>query len=127
MGWLKKVLGLDRPPANVVSINDENFRHEVLKSELPVLLDVWGPGCPPCTQLAPVMMELSRKYHGRIKVAELNSALCPGVASRLHVRGTPTVIYFYKGVVKERVVGFRGQLYHEDYLDNELLPTIEPE
>ena len=127
MGWLKKLFGLDYPPAEVISINDQNFKDEVRQSELPVLLDVWSPGCAPCARLAPVVMELSRRYHGRLKVAELNSAMAPKTASRLRVMGTPTVIYFWKGAEKERVVGFRGQLYHQDYLDNELFPSIGEE
>lgn len=126
MGWFKKLLGLDKPPVNVVSVTDSNFTAEVMKSDVPVLLDVWGPGCAPCARLAPVVMELSSKYAGRLKVAELNSADSPKTASRLHVMGTPTVIYFWQGKEQERIVGFRGQMYHEDYLENELLPAVEP-
>lgn len=125
MGWLSKLFGGDKAPVDVKSITDENFEQEVLRSELPVLLDVWGPGCAPCTKLAPIVMELSRKYHGRLKVAELNASESPHTAARLYVRGTPTVLYFAQGKEKERMVGFHGQLYHEDYIENELLPELD--
>ncbi|MDF1561627.1 MAG: thioredoxin domain-containing protein [Deltaproteobacteria bacterium] len=127
MGFMKKLLGLsDLPPPNVVHVTDANFKTEVLKSKLPVLLDVWGPNCMPCKHLEPVISRLSQEYDGRVKVAELNAATAAKTAKKLRVRGTPTVIYFYKGQVRERVVGFRAGHYHKDYLDNELLPLIEP-
>ena len=99
----------------------------VLKSltHLPVVLDVWSASCAPCKRLEPVMFNLAKEYQGQVKVAELNASRGPKSATKLRVMGTPTVIYFYKGKEKERIVGFRGQLYHEDYLENELLPTVE--
>lgn len=126
MGWFKRLLGIeDLPPAEVLAIDDTNFKKEVLQSDLPVLLDVWSDGCVPCRQLMPIVVDLSRRYAGRVKVAELNAGRGPKTTRKLSVRGTPTVIYFYKGRVMERIVGFRGSLYHTDYLDNELLPRIE--
>jgi len=123
MGFFKRLFGIEaRPPVAVVAIDDKNFRQEVIESDLPVLLDVWSDGCAPCARLAPIVMDLSRKYHGRLKVAELNSGRGPKTAMKLRVMGTPTIIYYYRGREMERIVGFRGQLYHEDYLDNELLP-----
>ncbi len=123
MGFFKRLFGLEaRPPVEVIAIDDRNFRKEVIESPLPVLLDVWSDGCAPCARLAPIVMELSRKYHGRLKVAELNSGRGPKTAGKLRVMGTPTIIYFHKGRELERVVGFRGQLYHEEYINEELLP-----
>ena len=127
MGFMKKLLGLkDLPPPNVVHITDDNFKAEVLKSTIPVLLDVWGPNCMPCKHLEPVISRLSQEYAGRVKVAELNASEARKTAQKLKVRGTPTVLYFYQGRVRERVVGFRAGHYHMDYLDNELLPLAEP-
>jgi thioredoxin 1 len=121
MGWLKRFFGLEETPHHVVHITDENFQKEVLRADGPVLLDVWSDGCGPCKLLEPIVMELSREYHGRLKVAELNVVDGRKALSKLGVTGTPTVLYFKKGKVVERIVGFRAGHYHREYLDKELL------
>lgn len=80
----------------------------------------------PCKHLEPIVMRLSQEYAGRLKVVEINAARARRTVRRLGVRGTPTVIYFYKGRERERIVGFRGSPYHKDYIENELLPLAEP-
>jgi thioredoxin 1 len=125
MSWLSNLLK-KAPPPQVIAIDDDNFASEVLHSEVPVLLDVWSSTCAPCAKLVPVILDLSRAYAGRIKVAELNSERGPRTLDQLNVMGTPTVIYFYRGREMERIVGFKGQLYHQDYIDNELFPSIYP-
>lgn len=107
-----------------MTVNDENFEAEVLGSDLPVLLDVWTPTCVHCDRLVPVIVGLATRYQGALKVAEINGAESPRTMASLGVRGTPTVIYFYRGREVERVVGFRGSLYHQDYIENELLAEI---
>lgn len=121
MSWLSKLLGT-REKVQPVPVNDDNFQAEVLRSDLPVLLDVWGPSCAPCQKLAPIIVDLATEYQGRVKVAELNAAAAPNTVRRLGIRGTPTVVYFHRGREVERIVGFRGSLYHRDFIDNELLP-----
>lgn len=121
MSWLSKLLGTGQK-VQPVSVSDDNFQAEVLRSDLPVLLDVWGPSCAPCQKLAPIIVDLATEYQGRMKVAELNAAAAPNTVRRLGIRGTPTVVYFHGGREVERIVGFRGSLYHRDFIDNELLP-----
>lgn len=120
--WFKK-----NPPPTVIAIDDTNFRAEVLECEIPVLLDIWSSSCAPCAMLESVVIELARRYHKRIKVAELNAERGPRTLASLNVMSTPTVIYFNQGREMERIVGFRGQLYHQDYIDNELLPNVNPQ
>jgi len=125
MGWLNKILGLESSgPAEVRTITDDNYKAEVLHSELPVLLDVWSDGCGPCKLLEPVAVELSKQFRGRVKVAELNAGTAPKTMRKLGISGTPTVLYFHRGRVMERVVGYRALHYHRDYLEKELLPSI---
>ena len=123
MGWLKNLL--NREKIHHLSINDDNFEKEVLGSDLPVLLDVWTPTCAPCAKLVPVIMGLAKRYQGKLVVAEINGAESPNVMRRLGVRGTPSVVYFYKGREIERITGFRGSLYHQDFIENELIPLLE--
>lgn len=127
MGWLTQLLGLQSAtPADVRNITDANYKREVLESDVPVLLDVWSDGCGPCKMLEPVVMELSRQFKGRVKVAEVNAGAAPKTMQKLGVTGTPTVLYFHKGRVVERVVGYRALHYHRDYLEKELLPCLAP-
>ncbi|MFW5877165.1 MAG: thioredoxin family protein [Myxococcota bacterium] len=116
MSWVKRVLGLEQGPMPV-SINDENFDEEVVQSELPVVLDVWSSTCAPCKKLEPIIMDLARAYDGRVKVCEMGVENGLRSASRLGVRGTPTVLYMRGGKEVERIVGFRGSLYHEQTIE----------
>ncbi len=121
MGWFSRLLGLETEPHQVVAISDDNFKKEVLHSSVPVLLDVWGQNCGPCKLLEPVVMQLSREYQGRVKVAEFDVATAPKTAARLGISGTPTVVYFSKGREVERVVGYRAGHYHREFIEHELL------
>lgn len=123
MGWFKKLIGLEAETHAVVALTDDNFRKEVLESPVPVLVDAWSQGCGPCKLLEPVVMQLSRDYQGRLKVAEFDVGLAPKTAARLRVTGTPTVVYFSKGREVERVVGYRAGHYHRELIDQELLPA----
>jgi thioredoxin 1 len=126
MGWLTQLLGLESAGAAAVQhVTDETWAKEVLQSALPVLVDVWSEGCGPCKLLEPVVIELSKRYRGRVKVAELNAAEGQKTLRKLGVSGTPTVLYFHRGKVVERVVGYRALHYHRDYLEQELLPRVE--
>ncbi len=126
MSWWKKLLGLE--PENTVqpvSINDSNYKQEVLKSDLPVLLDLWSPTCVPCKQLIPIIIDLARKYDGKVKVCECDISASPAVARHFKVRATPTVLYIKNGKIIERVVGFRGSLYHTEIIETEFLGNTE--
>ncbi len=113
MGFFGRLLGLT-PEKDPMHIEDDNFQREVMRSKMPVILDIWGPNCQPCKQLEPVIRSLAATYDGRVKVCEMNTHLGPRAASTLRVKGTPTVVYFKNGREVERVVGMRGSLYHEE-------------
>ena len=123
MGWLRKMFGM-KDKVQPITITDDNFEEEILRSDVPVLLDVWTPTCVHCHKLVPIVVDLATRYQGRLKVAEVNGAEAPDTMAALSVRGTPTVVYFSGGEV-ERIVGFRGSLYHQDLIENELLPMVE--
>jgi thioredoxin 1 len=121
MGFFAKLFGPAEPKVWPVHVDDENFAAEVRRSSLPVLLDVWGPSCAPCKQMEPIIFRLAKQYQGRVKVAEINAAAAPRTMKKLFVTSTPTIIYFDKGQEVERVVGLRGEQYHQQLIDNELL------
>ena len=120
MGLLSRLFGGD-PKAMPVHVDDSNFEREVLRSDLPVMLDVWGPGCVPCQHLEPIVMRLAGRYQGRVKVAELNAAAAPRTAARLEVQGTPTVVFFRKRREVERAVGFKGEAWLDEVIQTDLL------
>jgi thioredoxin 1 len=121
MGLFAKLFGPAEPKVWPVHVDDDNFATEVRRSSLPVLLDVWGPACAPCKQMEPIVFRLAKRYQGRVKVAEINAAAAPRTMKKLFVTSTPTVIYFNKGQEVERVVGLRGEHYHQEFIDHELL------
>lgn len=129
MGLLAKLFGPRTPrppPVQPTHVDGASFEREVLRSALPVVLDVWSPGCAPCRMLEPVIMDLATDYAGRVKVAELNAAEAADVAARYGVMGTPTVLFFRKGREVERVTGFVGSRYLREIVHSELIGDRVP-
>jgi thioredoxin 2 len=94
-------------PGYPLAVSESDFDKVVLKSEVPVLLDLWGPSCPPCRQLAPVLKELAKELVGRLKVAKLNVEEQRMAAARFQVRGIPTLLLFSGGKEVSRTSGFQ--------------------
>ncbi len=111
MGLLDFLTG--GPKKDPVHITDENFENEVLKSDVPVLLDAWGPDCPWCMKLVPTIRILAARYDGKVKVGEVNVADARNISKRFGIRGTPTILFFKNGAVVERMSGYQ----FEDVLD----------
>jgi thioredoxin 1 len=91
--------------ANVLQVTDATFDGEVLKADVPVLIDFWAPWCGPCKAIAPVVEQLSEEYSGRLKVVKMNVDENPETPSRYGVRGIPNLIVFKGGQVRDQIVG----------------------
>ena len=91
--------------AQITQVGDDTFEAEVVRSNLPVLIDFWAPWCGPCKSIAPVIEELALQYEGKLKVAKLNVDENPITPSRYGVRGIPNLILLKGGAVKEQMVG----------------------
>jgi len=89
----------------MVVINADNFESEVVKSEQPVVVDLWGPKCGPCLALMPDVEALAEKYTGKIKFAKLNVMENRRLCITLKVMGVPTFLFYTKGEQKERITG----------------------
>ena len=87
------------------AVTDASFEAEVLKSDLPVLVDFWAPWCGPCRMVAPVVDEIAKQYEGEVKVVKLNTDENPNVASKYGIRSIPTLIIFKGGDRVDTVVG----------------------
>ena len=89
----------------VVSITQDTFQTEVLKSDVPVLVDFWAPWCGPCRLVARVVDEVAQQYEGQLKVVKVNTDEQPGIASHYGIRSIPTLMVFMGGEKMEQMVG----------------------
>ena len=90
-----------------MSVNDEQFKTEILNSSEPVLVDFWAAWCGPCRMVAPVLEELAGEYDGRVKILKVNVDENPDTASRYGIMSIPTLILFKNGEPAQTIVGFR--------------------
>ena len=97
---------------STININDENFSEEVLRSDIPVLVDFWAEWCGPCKVVGPTIEALAADYAGKVKVAKLNVDDNPQAAGRFGVRSIPTLIVFKDGEAQQAAIGVKpkGQL-----------------
>jgi thioredoxin 1 len=98
--------------SNVVYTTDASFEADVIKSEVPVLVDFWAEWCGPCRMVAPILDDLSKEYAGRLKIVKVNVDENSVSAATYGVRGIPTLLLFKNGQVVETKVGAlpKGQL-----------------
>jgi len=96
--------------SNVVILTDETFEEEVLKADLPVLVDFWAPWCGPCQMMAPVLDELSVELSGKVKIAKLDvqNAAHQALAAKYEIQSIPSLKLFRNGEVIQEFLG-----YHE--------------
>ncbi len=89
-----------------IILNKDNFESEVLKSDMPVLVDFWAAWCGPCKMLAPTIAELAKEYEGKVKVCKYNIDDDASVAIKYGVASIPTVLLFKDGDVANKTIVF---------------------
>lgn len=90
---------------NYVILNDSNFEEEVLKSDLPVLIDFWAEWCAPCKMIAPIIEDIATEYSGKIKVAKLDVDNNPQTSMKYGIRSIPTLLIFKNGEAVDQLIG----------------------
>ena len=88
-----------------VNVTDGTFEAEVVKSDVPVVVDFWAEWCGPCKVISPKLEELASEYEGKFKLAKINVDENPGLPSQLGVRSIPTLFMFKDGQVVSNRVG----------------------
>lgn len=101
-------------------VSDTQFDNEVLKSDLPVLVDFWAPWCGPCRMVAPVLEEIADDYEGTVVIAKVNTDQDHENALRYGVQGIPTMVLFRDGAEVDRVVGALPKASIQRWLDTTL-------
>jgi thioredoxin len=86
-------------------VTDQSFEQDVLKSEVPVLVDFWAEWCGPCKMLAPTVEKVANEYEGKAKFVKLNIDDNNQVAQQFGIKGIPTLILFKDGSEADRTVG----------------------
>ena len=90
-----------------IKLTDQNFEQEVLRADLPVLVDFWASWCGPCRMLSPVIAEIAEEYAGKVKVGKVNVDEQPNLANRYGIASIPTVMLFKNGEVINTSLGYR--------------------
>jgi len=108
--------------SKVIVLTDENFEQEVLKSDLPVLVDFWAPWCGPCRMMAPILDDLSEELTGKARIAKLDveNPKNQNLAAQYSIQSIPNMKLFKGGKVAKGFVGFRPKDAFKAELEAEL-------
>jgi len=104
----------------IVHVSDSSFEQDVLKSNIPVLLDFWAEWCGPCKMIAPILDQIAAEYAGKVLVAKMNVDENPKTPMKFSVRGIPTLILFKNGQLQGQKIGAVRKADVVAFLDSNL-------
>jgi len=104
----------------VFDVQKDNFKVEVLDSDIPVVVDLWAPWCGPCKAIYPAVNDISEQYQGKVKVVKVNIDENPTIAADYKVMSIPTLLIFKGGQVEHQIVG----LVSKDKILNKIEPLL---
>jgi len=106
-----------------IEFTDANFEQEVIKSDIPVLVDFWAVWCGPCKMIAPLVAELAGEYEGKVKIGKLDVDNNPQVSTTYGIRSIPTLLIFRDGKIADQIIGAVPKQAIAKKLDAQLQPA----
>ena len=88
-----------------VTVTNDNFKAEVLDSDIPVLADFWAEWCVPCKMVGPILEQMAEDYKGKVKIAKINVDKEGELASNYNIVSIPTILVFHNGSVTKQQIG----------------------
>jgi len=106
--------------SDISHVTDDSFESEVLKSDVPVLVDYWAEWCGPCKVIAPVLEEIAVEYAGKMKICKLDIDANESTPPKYGIRGIPTLMLFKNGAVEATKVGALSKSQLTAFLDSNI-------
>ncbi len=106
--------------STIVHVTDASFEQEVIKSDIPVLVDYWAEWCGPCKAIAPVLEEVAESYAGKVKICKVDVDNNKEAAEKYGIRGIPTLMVFKDGGNTATKVGALSKAQLEEFVDSAL-------
>jgi thioredoxin 1 len=90
----------------MMQVNKDNFEKEVIKSDIPVVIDFWAAWCRPCQMMGPVFEELAPEFEGKLKFVKINVEESQDLATQFGITGIPAIVLVKNGEEVDRFTGF---------------------
>ena len=106
--------------ALIQHVNEDTFEPDVLKSDVPVLVDYWAEWCGPCKAIAPLLEELAKEYGGKLKIAKVNVDENQQLARKYNIKAIPTLMLFKEGNIQASKLGMMSKPQLTAFLDSNM-------
>lgn len=104
----------------IITLSDDSFENDVLKSDIPVVVDFWAEWCGPCKMIAPILDDVAEEYEGKVTIAKLNVDQNNASPAKYGVRGIPTLLIFKNGELADTKVGALSKTQLKEFIDAQL-------